>query len=106
MRDKTTVAEELIRWHFEVEPALVRVLRVLGPNEDDPDEPIKLIEVNTATLATGHFEAYGFAPTRDVPFRTLIAEVTPDELARWRAESSLPKGWDVDGARHYERPAA
>jgi len=29
----------------------------------------------------GSFEVYGLAPTRDVPFPTLIAEVTPEEFA-------------------------
>ena len=106
MSDKDRVAEELIRWHFEVEPGLVRVYRVLAINEDDPTEPIKLLEVNEQTLATGSFEAYGFAPTADVPFPVLIAEVTSVELDGLRRSGGLPPGWDIQAARQYGRTAA
>lgn len=106
MPDKDSVAEDLIRWHFQVEPGLVRVYRVISKNEDDPREPIKLIEVNDQTVSTGSFEAYGFAPTLDVPFPTLIAEVTPGELEELRRSGRIPEGWDVEHAIQYQRPAA
>ena len=106
MPDKTRVAEELIRWHFEVEPDLDRVYRVLSEHEDDPDEPIKLLEVNTSTVGTGRLEAFGFAPTFEVPFPTLIAEVTPRDLERMRQTGTLPRGWDLERARVYTRSAA
>lgn len=104
--DKDQVAEELIRWHFQVEPGLVKVYRVLAVNENDPTEPIKLVEVNDQTASTGTFEAYGFAPTRDVPWPTLIAEVTPSELADLLRGGRIPAGWDLEHARQYLRPAA
>ena len=106
MSDRDNVVEALIRWHFEVEPELLRVYRVLSSHEDDPAEPIKLVEVNRGTIATGRFEAFGFAPTKDVPFPTLIAEVTPEELAELVLRGDLPKGWNLEHAREYLRPAA
>ncbi len=106
MPNKDAVAAELIHWHFQIEPGLVAVYRVTNDRESDPKEPIKLIEVNADTIATGSFEAYGFAATREVPFPTLIAEVTPDELAELRRNGRLPTGWDVDGAKQYVRSAA
>lgn len=99
-------AADLINWHFKVEPGLVTVYRVTNENEADPKEPIKLIEVNAQTVATGSFEAYGFAPTRDVPFPTLIAEVTPDEFAELRQSGKIPRGWDIAGAKQYFPSAA
>ena len=106
MPNKDAVAAELIHWHFQIEPGLVAVYRVTNDRESDPKEPIKLIEVNADTIATGSFEAYGFAAPREVPFPTLIAEVTPDELAELRRNGRLPAGWDVDGAKQYVRSAA
>ncbi|HFE44210.1 MAG TPA: hypothetical protein ENJ18_01785 [Nannocystis exedens] len=106
MPNKDEIARRLIRWHFEVEPGLNVVHRILSENEDDPAEPIKLLEINTATVATGSFEAYRFAPTRDVPYPTLIAEVTPDELEQLRAEGRIPESWNLERAQTHRRPAA
>ncbi len=106
MRNKEQVAQELAQWHFEVEPDLVRVVRVVGTNEDDPNEPIKLLEVNAATLSTGSVEPFGFTPTQSIPFRTVIAEVTPEEFERIRKnEIGLPEGWSLSETV-FERPAA
>lgn len=106
MPSKDEIARRLILWHFEVEPGLVEVHRILSDNEDDPAEPIKLLEINTATVATGTFEAYRFAPTRDVPYPTLIAEVTPDELEQLRAEGLIPETWNLERVQIHRRPAA
>jgi len=107
MPNKEQVAEELIRWHFQVEPGLIAVYRIISDNEDAPEEPIKLLEVNVATVSTGAFEAFGFAPTQDVPYPTLIAEVTPDELEQLRAApGAIPAEWALSCARQYDREAA
>lgn len=108
MPDKNAIAADLINWHFKVEPGLLKVYRVINDNEADPKEPIKLIEVNTHTVASfgGNFEAFGFAPTEDVPFPTLIAEVTPDELEALCRTGRLPEGWAIEGAQQFIRSAA
>lgn len=106
MPDKDAIAADLINWHFQVEPGLVSVYRIISENEADASEPIKLVEVNTRTMATGTFDAFGFAATPDVPYRTVIAEVTPQEFVEFRNTGRFPRGWDIASAKQYSRPAA
>jgi hypothetical protein len=104
---KDEAAEELAFWHFGVEPYLERVVRIVVENEDAPGEPIKLLEVNSATVATGSVELFAFAPTASVPFATSIAEVTPEEFERiQRNELPLPQGWSLAKIQTFERPRA
>jgi hypothetical protein len=91
-----------------VEPHLTQIWRILGDNEASPTEPIKLLEVNVATVATGSVTPFSFTPTQDVPFPTVILDVTPDESnAVKRDPSKLQRGWSLsDGrARRFDRPA-
>jgi hypothetical protein len=107
MPTKDEVVTALTAQLFRVEPDLSRVVRIVSTNESAPDEPIKLIEVTAATFATGSIEAFGFAPTRAVPYSTLIAEVTPEEYARIeRNEIRLPEGWSLANAQLFPRPEA
>jgi hypothetical protein len=102
---KDEAARRLIEWHFRVEPYLREVYRMLAEDEDAQDEPIKLLEVNEATIATGAIEAFGFTPTDEIPFMTVIAEVTSDELAALRERpGAFPKGWSLSRAEHFQRP--
>jgi hypothetical protein len=104
---KDEAARELAEWHFGVEPDLQKVIRIVSDNEDEPDEPIKLLEVNAATVATGSVEPYAFAPSPSVPFPTVIAEITPDEYERVRQnEIRLPAGWSLARTQLFERPRA
>lgn len=107
MPTKDEVVTTLAARHFRVEPDLSRVVRIVSANENAPDEPIKLLEVNAATVATGNVEAFGFAPTPEVPFAILIAEVTPEEYGRIeRHEIRLPDGWSLASAQQFPRPEA
>jgi hypothetical protein len=104
---KEDAARRLIAWHFEVEPELREVYRMLSDDEDAQGEPIKLLEVNEATVATGGVEAFGFTPTKDIPFTTVIAEITPAELEALRTRpEALPKGWSLSRAQRFDRPKA
>lgn len=98
-RSKDQVARELIETHFEVEPDVERILYFA-----DEDETITLIEVSGASPASGSIEAFVFAATKDRPFPTRIAEITPDEYERFR--DNPPPGWDFSKARVYERRTA
>ncbi|MCA9527713.1 MAG: hypothetical protein KC549_15600 [Myxococcales bacterium] len=94
---------DLVAWHFKVEPELREVYVLVGAE----GEPIRLLEVNEATVPGERFEAYVFAPTKDVPFPTAIAEVTSNELARLRqTPGALPPVWDLDRAEVFKRPTA
>jgi hypothetical protein len=100
---KDDVARELAKWHFSVEPGLqaVFVLRTAD------GEPITLLEVNSATVATGSIEPFAFAPTKDTPYPTVVAEVTPEEMERvHRNEIRLPEGWTLVDAVSLTRSAA
>lgn len=106
MPTKDQVAQELIDAHFDVEPHLVEIWRIVGDNEASPTEPIKLIEVNVATVATGSVTPFAFAPTQEVPFPTVVAEVTPDEFDAVRRDPKrLPNGWRLSNARQFKRSA-
>jgi hypothetical protein len=106
-KPKDEAARELAEWHFSVEPYLVTVLRFVSDEEDALDEPIKLLEVNGATVATGSVEPFFFGPSEGVPFATVIAEITPEEFERIeRKELALPRGWSLDRAQRFERPRA
>jgi hypothetical protein len=104
---KDEAARELADWHFGVEPDLQQVIRIVTDHEDEPNEPIKLLEVNAATVATGSVEPFAFAPSASVPFGTVIAEITPEEFERiGRDELKLPAGWSLGNAQHFLRVRA
>jgi hypothetical protein len=103
--NKDEAARRLIEWHFRVEPYLREVYRMLAEDEDAQGEPIKLLEVNEATIATGSIEAFGFTPTDEIPFMTVIAEVTSDELEALRDKpGAFPKGWSLSRVERFQRP--
>ena len=91
MSEKDEKARELVEWHFEVEPDLVEVFRIISDDEANPAEPIKLLEVNEASMPTGEITAFGFGASKDFPFRTIIAEVTPKEFAALKPSGRLPE---------------
>ncbi len=104
MPSKDQVARELIEVHFKTEPHLQAVYRMMTDNEASVTEPIKLLEVNAATVGTGEVTPFEFAPTQEVPFPTIIAEVTPDEFeAVLGGRSRLPRGWRFDHAQRFTR---
>jgi hypothetical protein len=105
LASKDAAARRLIDWHFEVEPDLSEVYRIVMDDEGSLEEPIRLLEVNAAAVPTGSVEPFGFAPTPEIPFKTVIAEITPEELEALRADpGSLPRGWDLARAQRFERP--
>jgi len=104
MATKDEVARDLAQYHFRVEPELIRVYIILSGSAG---EPIRLLEVSSATVPTGSVEPFGFPATGDVPYPTVIAEVTPEEEDRIRqGKVKLPDGWDLDSAERIERPEA
>lgn len=105
MLTKDEVTQNLIDWHFEVEPEITEVYRFLAQHEDSPREPIKLLEVSEATLAAGRVVPFGFGSTEEVPYPCIIANVTPEEMAQiLEGAIPLPKGWDMSRSQHYPAP--
>lgn len=104
MSEKDEAAERLIDWHFRIEPKTKVIYRFIAPDEDSPNEPIKLLEVNSETFETGRVDAFGFGPSGDVPYSTVTAVVTGSEMDRiMEGEIALPEGWDLKTAKTYQR---
>ena len=98
MLDKKDVARTLAEAHRRVDPEIRCIIRVVAEREDDPAEPVKLLEVNSDTPRAGIVPiAFGAAPP-EVPFPSVIIEVTEDELKEIRSGSlPLPNGWRLQG---------
>jgi len=104
---KDEAARSLITWHFEIEPEMTEIYRIRASNEDDPHEPIRLLEVNERSVDTGKVQVFGFRPSKEIPYPSHVAEVTPEEMQRiLQRLIPLPEGWDLDRAERYPRPEA
>jgi hypothetical protein len=96
MPDKDRVAETLAEAHRSVEPTITRIVRILGPSEADQREPIKLLEVNTATMPSGIWPIAFTPDPPTVPYGSVVVEVTPDEYEEIVAQRlPLPSGWTL-----------
>jgi hypothetical protein len=97
VEEKARVARDLANKHYEVEEGLTRIFRLTGTTEVEvrPAEPIKLLEVNDSTFASGLRPLqFAPAPASGIPFPSVIVEVTPDEFAKIQSqELKLPRGW-------------
>jgi hypothetical protein len=94
MADKDRAAERLASAHRDAEPEIVEIVRIIGDEEDRPTEPIKLLEVNPATSPSGVVPVAFTADPPDVPYPSVVVEVTEGEFAEiQRARLPLPHGW-------------
>jgi hypothetical protein len=99
---KDEVANSLIDWHFQIDPGLQEVYRIVSEHEDLPEEPIKLLEVTDTAMETGIVHPFGFAPSGDITYPCVIATITPGEMERVRAETiSLPHDWSLQTALRF-----
>lgn len=101
MKSKYQVAEKLVRAHFDLEPGLQEVYIFIDEPEDDPDVPIRLLEVDRDTFSDDSLEPFHFRATKDVPFPTVIAVITPKKLEELK--STPHSGWDLAGAKNLRR---
>ena len=95
MPSKNEITRRLAGHHYEIEPGLVEIYRLTGPDESLAGEPVKLLEVNNDTVSAGVLPLH-FAPMPaiGIPFPSVIIEVTANELSRIRSgELKLPAGW-------------
>jgi hypothetical protein len=96
---KDTVAKKIARKHFEIEVGLTHIFRINGPGDVEANdlEPIKLLEVNEATVPSGLMPLhFGAAPAAGIPYPSVIVEVTPKEYEQLVSQAvTLPKGWTI-----------
>ena len=99
---KEEAAERLAHAHYRIDPTLtlVRWLLASPAVEADPEEPIKLLEVNEAAVANGIVPVF-FGPhaPSGMLYPSLIVEITPEEYEQiLRDPSLLPHGWRLGDA--------
>jgi hypothetical protein len=94
MPDKSEIARTLADAHRKFDRGITRIVRVVGDREDDPAEPVKLLEVNPDTSPSGIVPiAFGPEPP-EIPFPSVIIEVTEREYENLRqGVLNLPEGW-------------
>jgi hypothetical protein len=99
-----TVTEEFVKnlaqLHFEADDGIEQIIWMKGGEK----KQIRLIEVNRTALPTESVEIFRFAPSEDVPFPILIADVRPTEWERIQnGDIPLPDGWALEEAQVFRR---
>ncbi len=79
-KNKLETAKRLAKAHFDVEPRLVRINLLEPLNDQDANDPIKLLEVLEGAMELGILPV-GFPPDpeRGIEYPTLVIEVSPKE---------------------------
>ena len=92
-KTRDVVARELAQANAGVEASISKVVRIYGDHERRHSDPIKLLQVNSGTIAVG-IVPIAFGRNEDVPFPFNIVDVTPAEFERiLTGDLPLPKGW-------------
>jgi hypothetical protein len=95
---KLETARKLARAHSEVEPRLKYVYLLEPIGDNDPKEPIKLLEVVEGTLEQG-IEPVAFTadPAHGIEYPSLIVEISPSEYAaiQCRKLDFGTRGWTI-----------
>jgi len=89
-KSKLETAKSLASAHFEVEPNLKRIHLIQPINEQDPNDPIKLLEVVEGTIERG-IEPVGFVadPARGMEYPLMIIEISPTEYESIRTAGKV-----------------
>lgn len=97
MNSKDDIATILAQAHYRVESDLMEIIRLRRAPDVEllREEPIKLLEVNPATIPAGIMPLrFGPEPTHGIPYPSVIVEVTPEEFEEIKkGRLVLPDGW-------------
>lgn len=99
-KNKLETAEFLAKAHSEIEPQLRRVHIIEPLDEQDPQVPIKLLEVVDGTIERG-VEPISFTadPARGIEYPSVIVEISPAEYEAIGPDGKLGfDGWTVGRA--------
>jgi hypothetical protein len=79
-KSKLETAKSLANAHFQVEPNLKRIHLMQPVNDQDPNDPIKLLEVVEGTIERG-IEPIAFTadPAHGIEYPSMIIEISPNE---------------------------
>ena len=80
-KSKLETATDLAKKHFGVEPYLKHIFLLEPVDEEDPEEPIKLLEIVEGTLERG-IEPIGFVadPAHGIEYPVVLVEISPSEF--------------------------
>jgi hypothetical protein len=83
IKSKMEAARDLAKMHFEVEEGLKQVFLLTSTNEEDPREPIKLLEIVEDAVESG-IQPISFPPdtSRGIEYPSMIVELSTREFAR------------------------
>ena len=96
MPDKDEVARLLAEAHRRIDPGIRLIIRIITAREDAADEPVKLLEVNPETSPSGIFPIAFGPDLPDVPYPSVVVEVTGEEYEQIRdGRLPLPDGWQM-----------
>ena len=99
MPTKDDEANEMAQKHYQVETGLTHVIRITrgADAEINPQEPIKLLEVNENTVPSGIMPIqFAPAPAAGIHYPIVIVEVTPEEFHKIQTgELKLPHDWKI-----------
>ena len=89
-KSKLETAEILAKAHSEVEPNLKRVYLIEPIDDQNPDDPIKLLEVVEGTIERG-IEPIAFTadPARGIEYPSIIVEISPTEYESIRTAGKV-----------------
>jgi hypothetical protein len=99
MPTKDETARNIAEIHYQIEDGITQIYRITAgaDAEEQPTEPVKLLEVHEGTIPAGVMPLrFGPIPARGIHFPSVIVEITPDEFAKIQAhELKLPPGWNL-----------
>ena len=98
MSDKESAARTLAELHYQFEPGMREIYRLLADDqtEQEPDEPIKLLEVNQDTIPSGIMPLGFDGIPASGNYPTVIIQITPEEFDEVRCgKLALPMGWQI-----------
>jgi hypothetical protein len=94
--DKMEYAKRLAKSHVEIEGTISGVAYITGSADKNADEPIKMLEINSATSASGFFPVT-FGSSGEIPYPSTVVEITPEEAKKLEKNQldGWPKDWKV-----------
>lgn len=99
---KESVAQQLAQSHREADGTITKIFRLVAPGrENDPNEPIKLLEVTPNSTASGIMPVMlpAHAPS-GIAYPSIVVEIHPTELPQLLdGKLRLPPGWELDEAK-------
>lgn len=100
MRPIRDLARELAEEHFRIESGLTMV----AVYSHDGDSAVRLLEVNTDTVAAGRVRPFLFAASDQYPLPVYVADITPEEWDKVeRRAIPLPAGWPEQPVQIFKR---